>query len=179
VKAIICASAISRCWNWASMIRPHRKFRFPRVGSAVARQRCAMRCLFVASSFCMVLLMTASLARAAECNIEREALHTALQQAYSCAHAYRVFKACSSGASGDVALGTIVQKKCESRFPAKLGAAASATYKRKLTGCDHKYAKQSGSMYRSFEAFCRAGLARDYADRYSRRKLRRHSHIPT
>ena len=127
-----------------------------------------MHRLFVLNSIFMAVLMTASIARAAECTIERDVLGTALRQASSCVRAYRVFEACSFGASGDVPLGTIVQKKCESVFLARLDAAKKANYKSKLTACEQKYAKQAGSMYRSFEAFCRAGVARDYANRYSR-----------
>ena len=65
-----------------------------------------MRRLFVLNSIFMAVLMTASIARAAECTIERDVLGTALRQASSCVRAYRVFEACSFGASGDVPLGT-------------------------------------------------------------------------
>jgi|SRR4029077_7780101 hypothetical protein len=90
-----------------------------------------MRRLFVLNSIFMAVLMTASIARAAECTIERDVLGTALRQASSCVRAYRVFEACSFGASGDVPLGTIVQKKCESVFLARLDAAKKANYKSK------------------------------------------------
>jgi hypothetical protein len=54
-----------------------------------------MRRLFVLNSIFMAVLMTASIARAAECTIERDVLGTALRQASSCVRAYRVFEACS------------------------------------------------------------------------------------
>ena len=58
-----------------------------------------MRRLFVLNSIFMAVLMTASIARAAECTIERDVLGTALRQASSCVRAYRVFEACSFGTS--------------------------------------------------------------------------------
>ena len=35
-------------------------------------------------------------------------------------------------------------------------------------GCDHKYLDQSGTMYVSFRAFCRAELAAGFARRFAR-----------
>jgi hypothetical protein len=107
-------------------------------------------------------------ARAAECVIERDALDDTLSKAPSCAVSYRLFEDCSGGASGDVSLGTIVQERCEADFLKKLDGPKKAAYQKQLAACDRKYAKQSGSMYRSFEAFCRAGAARDHAKKYSK-----------
>jgi hypothetical protein len=104
----------------------------------------------------------------AECTIERDLLDNALQAAPSCVAAYRLFEACELGASGDVPLGATVQEKCEADFLPRLNGAGRRAYRKRLAVCDHKYAKQDGSMYRSFEAFCRAGAARDYSIRYSK-----------
>jgi hypothetical protein len=123
----------------------------------------------------MVLAIIALLAGAApvlgaECTLERDLdkMVEALQQAPSCAAAYRLFEDCEFVASGDVALGAAVQEKCEADFLGKLDATRRAAYRKQLFVCDHKYAKQSGTMYRSFEAFCRAGAARDLAKRYGK-----------
>ena len=121
----------------------------------------------------IALLMVAALttmasAWAAECTIERDAVDNALRQAPSCATAYRLFEACAYGATGDVPLGATVQEKCEADFVKKLDGAKKSTYRKQVAACDRKYAKESGSMYRSFAAFCRAGIARDYSKRYSK-----------
>jgi hypothetical protein len=126
-----------------------------------------MRIGRIALSTAAALSVTAS-AWAAECTIERDALDDALRQAPSCLAAYRLFEDCALGASGDVPLGATVQEKCEADFLAGLDSAKRSAYRKQLAVCDRKYAKQSGTMYRSFEAFCRAGAARDYAKRYSR-----------
>jgi hypothetical protein len=105
---------------------------------------------------------------AAECTIERDKLDDALRATPSCAAAYRLFELCEYGASGDVPLGAIVQEKCEANFLSRLDGARKGAYRRQLAVCNHKYAKEDGTMYRSFEAFCRAGAARDYSKRYSK-----------
>jgi hypothetical protein len=109
-------------------------------------------------------------ALAAECTLERDldAMVGALKQAPSCVAAYKMFEDCAFGASGDVPLGEAVQEKCEGGFLAKLDAAKKSAYSNQLAACDRKYAKQSGTMFRSAKAFCRAGMARDYAKRYSK-----------
>jgi hypothetical protein len=105
---------------------------------------------------------------AAECTIERDAWDDAFRDAPSCGAAYRLFETCSYGAGADVPLGATVQEKCEADFLGKLAGAKKAAYRKQLAACDRKYAREEGSMYRSFAAFCRAGIARDYAKRYSK-----------
>jgi hypothetical protein len=113
-------------------------------------------------------LITFAPAWAAECMIERDAWDDAFRDAPSCGAAYRLFETCSYGAGADVPLGATVQEKCEADFLGKLAGAKKAAYRKQLAACDRKYAKEEGSMYRSFAAFCRAGIARDYAKRYSK-----------
>jgi hypothetical protein len=89
----------------------------------------------------------------------------ALKAAKGCDAAMKVFQACQYGASGDVQFGEVVEKKCEADFLDRAGAARKHAYKRELDACDEKYRNQSGTMYRSFTAFCRAKVAQRYSER--------------
>lgn len=92
----------------------------------------------------------------------------ALNEAPSCERAMKVFEACEYGTSGDVRFGAIVEKKCEGDFLARLKDPQKNLYQREMRVCDRKYRNQSGTMYLSFTAYCRADIAR----RYSRRALK-------
>ncbi len=92
----------------------------------------------------------------------------ALKEAPSCDRAMKVFEACEFGASGDVDLGAVVEKKCEGDFLARLKDPQKHLYQSEMRVCDRKYRNQSGTMYLSFTAFCRA----EVAQRYSRRALK-------
>jgi hypothetical protein len=81
-----------------------------------------------------------------------------------------LFKACAFGAGGDTGLGAIVTEKCEGDFLARLSKAERRVYNGQIKACDRKYARETGTMYRSFEAFCRAGVAQRYARRAARAK---------
>jgi hypothetical protein len=97
-----------------------------------------------------------------------EDIVVALDEAPSCDRAMKVFEACEFGASGDVQLGAVVEKKCEGDFLPRLKDPQKHLYRREMRVCDRKYRNQSGTMYLSFTAFCRA----DVAQRYSRRALK-------
>ena len=86
-----------------------------------------------------------------------------LKAAKSCDAAMNVFEACEYGASGDVQFGEVVEKKCEADFLDKANASKKQAYKRELGVCDRKYRNESGTMYRSFTAFCRAEVAQRYS----------------
>jgi hypothetical protein len=92
----------------------------------------------------------------------------ALKEAPSCDRAMKIFEACEFGASGDVGLGAVVEKKCEGDFLARLKEPQRHLYQREMGVCDRKYRNKEGTMYRSFTAFCRA----EVAQRYSRRALK-------
>jgi hypothetical protein len=77
----------------------------------------------------------------------------------------KVFVACEYGASGDVQFGAVVEKKCESDFLDRLKMPQKAAYQREIDVCDRKYRNQSGTMYISFTAFCRAEVAQRYSQR--------------
>jgi hypothetical protein len=87
----------------------------------------------------------------------------ALNAAGGCDAAMKVFEACEYGASGDVQFGEVVEKKCEGDFLARLEAPRKAAYQREMGVCDRKYRNQSGTMYISFTAFCRAKVAQRYS----------------
>jgi hypothetical protein len=92
----------------------------------------------------------------------------ALNEAPGCDRAMKVFEACEYGTSGDVQFGAVVEKKCERDFLARIKDPQKHLYQREMRVCDRKYRNQSGTMYLSFTAFCRA----DVAQRYSRRALK-------
>lgn len=87
----------------------------------------------------------------------------ALNDARGCDRAMQVFDACAFGASGDVRLGAVVEKKCETDFVNSLKAPQNRIYQRELSACDRKYEHRSGTLYLSFAAFCRAEVAQHYA----------------
>jgi hypothetical protein len=110
-------------------------------------------------------------ARAGDCPAKSTLMDdiiVALNAAKSCDAAMKVFQACAFGAGGDVQFGEAVEKKCESDFLAKLQAKPKAAYRREMGVCDRKYRNESGTMYISFTAFCRA----EVAQRYSRQALK-------
>jgi hypothetical protein len=49
-----------------------------------------------------------------------------------------------------------------------MSKAERRVYDRGIKRCDEKYKNESGTMYRSFSAFCRATLARDTAAKFAK-----------
>ena len=92
----------------------------------------------------------------------------AINKTPSCERAMNLFKDCALSSGGDSQLGEAVEKKCESDFLSGLKPPQKATYTREMGVCDRKYRNQSGTMYISFTAFCRA----EVAQRYSRQALK-------
>lgn len=88
-----------------------------------------------------------------------------IRKAPSCDAAMEQFEACAYGASGDTGLGQIVREKCEADFLRRLGKPERAAYAAAINRCNRKYRNESGTMYRSFEAFCRAEVAQKYSRR--------------
>jgi hypothetical protein len=89
----------------------------------------------------------------------------AINASLGCERAMKLFQDCEFGTSGDIHLGAAVEKKCERDFLSRLKAAQKQTYQRELNVCDRKYRNESGTMYRSFTAFCRAEVAQRYSQR--------------
>jgi hypothetical protein len=118
-------------------------------------------------------ILTAAPAWAEDCPAKTNGMDdviAAIEAAPSCDRAMKVFEACALGASGDVQYGEVVEQKCEADFLGKANAAKKKkeAYQRELGVCDRKYRNQSGTMYISFTAFCRAKVAQ----RYSRQALK-------
>jgi hypothetical protein len=89
----------------------------------------------------------------------------ALNEAPGCDRAMKVFERCEFGTSGDIRLGAVVEQKCEREFLTRLKAPQRKAYIREMQICDRKYQNESGTMYRSFTAFCRAEVAQRYSHR--------------
>jgi hypothetical protein len=116
-------------------------------------------------------LLLASPALAVDCPVLGfEDVEKLLTAAPSCDRAMALFEACSFGSSGDVGLGQVVTKKCEVAFLDRLSKSARRAYDRKVEACWDKYAKESGTMYRSMSAFCAATVAQAYAARARKAK---------
>jgi hypothetical protein len=118
-----------------------------------------------------VILSFATPALAEDCpakSSQMDDIIAALNAASGCDAAMKVFQACEYGASGDVQFGAVVEKKCEADFLTRITAPQKRAYGRELKVCDRKYRNQSGTMYISFTAFCRA----EVAQRYSRQALK-------
>jgi hypothetical protein len=87
----------------------------------------------------------------------------AINAAPGCERAMKLFQEWSYGTSGDIRIGAAVERKCESDFLTRLTARRKNAYQREMEVCDRKYHGQSGTMYRSFTAFCRAQVAQRYS----------------
>jgi hypothetical protein len=104
-------------------------------------------------------------------SMNQEETVSAISSRSGCDSAMKLFKDCAYTASGDVALGAAVEKKCEADFLRRLSAAQKRAYQGELARCDRKYQNESGTMYRSFTAFCRAQVSQRYS-RQARKALR-------
>jgi hypothetical protein len=107
--------------------------------------------------------------KAKDCPVEDftlDAREAAIRKAPSCEQALEIMQACAYGAGGDTSLGAAVHERCEPEFLPKLSKAQWKAYDREQKRCDDKYAKQSGTMYRSFTAFCQAQSTVNYARRF-------------
>jgi hypothetical protein len=120
----------------------------------------------------VVALVAPSLATAAdgECPVQSydiDEIAKAVHNAPSCVASLAMFERCAMGATSDVTVGDIVVGKCEAVFEGKLSAVQKRAYGRAQTICEKKYIKETGSMYRSFEAFCYAKAAANVAKQFS------------
>jgi hypothetical protein len=124
-----------------------------------------------ATALAVVLALGTADAFAEDCPAKSTSMDhivAALNGVSGCDAAMKVFEACEYGASGDVDFGAVVEKKCEADFLSRLKAPEKMSYQREMRICDRKYRNESGTMYLSFTAFCRA----EVAQRYSRRALK-------
>jgi len=115
-----------------------------------------------------ILSLGADPAHAAVCmdkSMTQDEIVDTINATRGCAAAMKVFRDCEFGASGDVQLGAAVEKKCEADFLSRLGASQKKAYASQLKRCDAKYQNESGTMYRSFTAFCRAEVSQRYSQK--------------
>ena len=96
-------------------------------------------------------------------SMTQDEIIAAIAASPGCDQAMKIFKDCEYSASGDIQLGATVEKKCEADFMSRLTTASKKGYQREMGVCDRKYAKEDGTMYRSFTAFCRAEIAQRYS----------------
>ena len=126
---------------------------------------------FILAGMAVILSFGAGPAFAAVClgkSMTLDEIVDAISAAPGCERAMKLFEACEYGTSGDIHLGAAVEKKCERDFLARLREPQRHRYQSEMRVCDRKYRNEEGTMYRSFTAVCRAGVAR----RYSRRALK-------
>ena len=115
------------------------------------------------------MLLLASPASAKDCPVQDsgwEAREEAIRKAPTCKQAMEIMEACAYGATGDRGLADAVIERCEPEFLPKLSKAQKRAYDREQKRCDQKYARQSGTMYRSFTAFCQAKSAVAHAAKF-------------
>src|SRR5262245_17995623 len=115
--------------------------------------------LAVSAALMLATPMRVTSIQAKDCPVEDaslEAHEEAIRKASTCKQAMEIMEACAYGATGDTGLGEAVRERCEPEFLPKLSKAQKRAYDQEQKRCDRKYARQSGTMYRSFTAFCQA-----------------------
>ena len=120
----------------------------------------------ILAAVAVLLSLGAAPARAAVClgkSMTLEEIIGVIDATRGCERAMKLFKECQFSTSGDIHLGAAVEKKCEADFLRDLKAPQQRAYQREMGACDRKYQNESGTMYRSFTAFCRAEIAQRYA----------------
>jgi hypothetical protein len=124
----------------------------------------------------LAVILLALPLQAKDCPVETwvegtlDAKEEAIRKAPSCKEAFAIMEACAYGAGGDTGLGEAVRQRCEPEFLPKLRKAQRRDYDRGIRRCNNKYRNESGTMYRSFEAFCRAQLMVRTAERFAKAK---------
>ena len=99
-----------------------------------------------------------------------EAVIAAVRSARNCKRAVKTLEACQFGDSKTNRLLEIVETKCEPLFMTKASTAVKTAYKQAQERCDMIAEKNSGTMYQSLAAVCRAEKAHDFARKYGREK---------
>jgi hypothetical protein len=97
-------------------------------------------------------------------------VEAALRGAPTCGESSKVFGLCGMGGGSDVAMGGIVTERCEAEFLSRLDQRRRRAYRREQERCSRKYRNESGSMYRSAEAYCVSELAARYARKFGKVK---------
>ena len=122
-------------------------------------------------AFATGLAAFAGPAKAADCPVVSMApseVEKRIVAAPTCEQGLKIFESCGMGGMSDVILGGVVIEKCEAVFEGKLSAARKRSYDRAQKVCDRKYARETGSEYRSLTAFCSAAVAGRMAKQFSK-----------
>jgi hypothetical protein len=130
--------------------------------------RVAGPALLLSPVLVLVLVLGAAPAIAEDCpakSTQMDDIIDAIKAAPGCDRAMTIFEACEFGASGDVQFGAAVEKKCEGDFLGQLTTQKKQAYQHAMRVCDRKYRNESGTMYLSFTAFCRAEVAQRYSQK--------------
>ena len=99
--------------------------------------------------------------------LDAETIAKGIKDAPTCDASLKLFERCNFGSGADTEFGEIVTQKCEALFEGKLSPQQQRTYTRAIKVCNTKYARESGTMYRAFEASCRAQAAHRVAAPFS------------
>ncbi len=91
----------------------------------------------------------------------------AIRATTSCQNAAELATACAMGASGDVTLASAAEHKCGLDFWNKLSAQEKKIYNHIQSKYNDKYKNKDGTMYISFNAFCRLDVAKLYSELYT------------
>ena len=127
------------------------------------------RTVLAVSATLWLAMMLATPLQAKDCPVQEaslEAHEDAVRKASTCRGALEIMEACAYGATGDTGLAGAVRERCEPEFLPKLSKAQKRAYDQEQRRCDQKYARQSGTMYRSFTAFCQAKSAVAHAAKF-------------
>jgi hypothetical protein len=132
-----------------------------------------VRCSFgtILTAVALAISIAGSLAKdepkKAQCpTLDHQEIEDLLRKAPSCQRAIALFEICQMGSGGDLSFGTIVAEKCERRLSGQTDRGRSGPMSANRKQCQRKYVNESGTMYRSFEAFCGADVARSYSARF-------------
>jgi hypothetical protein len=112
----------------------------------------------------LLMMMGFPSALAAECPAaSAEDVLSALRNARSCRGAAQTYRACTRTTTQDVEFAEIAVSKCESGFLGRLKPKQRTSYRRQMSQCERKYARETGTMCRSFAASCRVNVALRFA----------------
>jgi hypothetical protein len=125
------------------------------------------RLLAIAHTFA-VLSVPASAADCPVASMAPSEVEKLIAAAATCEQGLKIFESCGMGGMSDVTLGGVIIEKCEAVFEGKLSAAQRRSYDRAQKACDRKYARETGSEYRSLTAFCSAKAAGRMAKQFSK-----------
>jgi len=120
----------------------------------------------------LVAMLCAGPAWALDCPVKEHGpnyidnVNRAIKAAPGCEQGAEIAEACAFGASGDLDIAPVAERKCGLDFWQKMSAADKQVYNSLQARCDAKYKGWDGTMYLSANAFCRLGVARLYSSLY-------------